>query len=113
MNRTILILVLVFYPFLLKAQSPQSLKDCIAYGLEHHLSKQVYANEKLAAKSRSREALSGYLPTVNINGGLDDNLKVQESVIPAGLFSPTEMRVAFTKQYVTNVSAQLRFWKMM
>ena len=107
MNRTILILLLAIYSPLLKAQSTQSLKDCIAYGLTHHLSKQVYANEKLAAKDRSREALSGYLPTVNINGGLDDNLKVQQSVIPAGLFGPTETRIAFTKQFATTASAQL------
>jgi outer membrane protein len=106
-NRSILILLLVVAPLLLPAQPIKSLKDCIAYGLENHLSKQIYANERLAASAKSREARAGYLPAVNINGALDDNLKVQETVIPAGLFSPTDIRVAFTKKFATNVSAQL------
>jgi outer membrane protein len=107
MKRARIILLLLICGSQLQAQSVSSLKQCIAYGLQHHISRQVYANEKLSARSKSREARAGYLPSVNVNGGIDDNLKVQESVIPAGTFGPTELRVAFTKKFAATGSAQL------
>lgn len=64
-------------------------------------------NEKIAAKEAIREAPAAYLPTVAINGSIDDNLKVQEQIIPAGLLGDEDVRVAFTKQFSTNASIQL------
>lgn len=89
------------------AQSNWTLKSCIEYGLKNHRSNNLYANEKLAADAKAREALAAYLPSVSINGSIDDNLKVQETVIPAGVFSDTDIRVAFTKKFTTNPVAQL------
>lgn len=39
-------------------------------------------------------------------GTIDDNLKVQQSVIPAGVFGPTDLKVAFTKKFNSNVVAR-------
>lgn len=39
-------------------------------------------------------------------GTIDDNLKVQQSVIPAGLFSSADLKVAFTKKFNSNVVAR-------
>jgi outer membrane protein TolC len=109
MNRiTFIFLGMVWlFPASLFAQENWTLRDCITYGLKNHRSNRVYANEKLAADAKAKEALSGYLPSVNINGSLDDNLKVQQSVIPAGLFGPQDIKVAFTKKFNTNASIQL------
>ncbi|SFD23864.1 Outer membrane protein TolC [Chitinophaga sp. CF118] len=108
MNRRIIsILLLGFSPCIAAAQQTKSLKDCISYGLAHHISKGVYANEILSAKYKSKEALAGYLPSVNVSGSLDDNLKLQESIIPAGLLGPTDTHITFGKKFNSNTSIQL------
>ncbi|MDQ6479205.1 TolC family protein [Dyadobacter sp. LHD-138] len=90
-----------------RAQEHLSLKQCIDYGLKHHRSTIVYKNEREAARFKAKEAMAAYLPAVNINGSVDDNLKVQQSVIPAGVFGPTDVKVAFTKKFNSNVTAQV------
>ena len=89
------------------AMNTLSLKNCVDYALKNHLSNTIANNEILAAKEKEREALSGYLPQINTNISFDDNLKRQVSVIPAGAFSPNEIRVQFGNQYNTNATAQL------
>ena len=90
-----------------RAQEHLSLKQCIDYGLKHHRSTVVFRNDQEAARYKSKEALSAYLPVVNVNGSIDDNLKVQQSVIPAGIFGPTDLKVAFTKKYNSNAVGQV------
>ena len=90
-----------------RAQEHLSLKQCIDYGLKHHRSTVVYKNEREAARFKAKEAMAAYLPAVNVNGSVDDNLKVQQSVIPAGVFGPTDVKVAFTKKLNSNVTAQV------
>jgi outer membrane protein len=94
-------------PFRVAAQSAWSLKTCIDYGLKNNRSNLVYANEKKAADARAKEALAAYLPSVGINGTLDDNLRVQQTVIPAGVLGPNDVRVAFTKKFNTNLIARI------
>lgn len=90
-----------------QAQEHLSLKQCIDYGLKHHRSTVVYKNEGEAARFKAKEAMAAYLPAVNVNGSVDDNLKVQQSVIPAGVFGPTDVKVAFTKKFNSNITAQV------
>jgi len=99
--------LLVLLPISLAAQSRWSLKSCIEYGLKNNRSNAVYANEKRIADAKAKEALAAYLPVVSINSTLDNNLKVQQTVIPAGIFSPNDIRVAFTKKINTNHVARL------
>lgn len=87
--------------------TPFSLRECVAYALKNHLSNTVASNEILAANEKAKEALAGYLPQVNTNITFDDNLKRQVSVIPAGAFSPNEIRIQFGNQYNTNATAQV------
>lgn len=89
------------------AQEVWTLKSCIEYGLKNNHSSAMYANDKEVADAKAKEALAAYLPTITLTGSLDDNIKVQETVIPAGVFSPTDLRVAFTKRYQVNPVAQL------
>jgi outer membrane protein TolC len=107
MNKNILFLLLAFLPFRLSAQSAWSLKTCIDYGLKNNRSNAVYANEKKIADAKAREALAAYLPSIGVTSTLDDNLKVQVSVIPAGIFGPNDLRVAFTKKFNTNHVARV------
>lgn len=107
MSKRCLGIILLMIPFALSAQRDWTLKSCIEYGLKNNHSNVIYENEKSAADAKAREGLAAYLPTVSGTGTLDNNLKVQTSVIPAGVFGPTDLRVAFTKQYQVNPIAQL------
>ncbi|SFW79090.1 TolC family protein [Chitinophaga sancti] len=107
MNKKLLVAVLMLITGTAYAQDNWTLKGCIEYGLKNHRSNVVYANEKKAADAKAREALAAYLPGVSIQGSIDDNLKVQETVIPAGIFGDQDIRVAFTKKFNTNPMAQL------
>lgn len=105
-KKTALVLML-FLPACLFAQESWDLKTCIEYGLKNNRNSVIYENEKLAADAAAKEALAEYLPKIGLNATLDDNLKVQTSIIPAGVFGPTDIKVAFSQKYNTNASAQL------
>ena len=107
MRKKTLLLILYSIPCTLYAQDTWNLKACIAYGLKNNRNSIVYANQKLAADALTKEALADYLPKVSLNGTLDDNLKVQQSVIPAGVLGPGAVKVAFTQKFNSNVTAQL------
>ncbi|RKR82028.1 outer membrane protein TolC [Mucilaginibacter gracilis] len=104
--KLILILICIL-PFKLFAQQQWDLKDCIAYGLKNNRSGVVYENEKKAADAKAKEALAAYLPSLNVSSSFDDNLKVQQSIIPAGIFGPDPLRISLTQRYNTNSVAEL------
>jgi outer membrane protein TolC len=107
MKKNTLLALICLLPLQLLAQQQWSLKDCIDYGLKNNRSNAVYENEKRAADAKAKEALADYLPKVSLTGTFDDNLKVQQSIIPAGIFGPDPVKVAFTQKYNTNGVAQL------
>jgi outer membrane protein TolC len=94
--------LLLLLPGLMQAQQKWELKDCIEYGLKNHGSTRIAENDIRNAAAQRKEALSTYLPGISGNGNITNNLKPQETVIPAGIFSPTDIKVAFTKKYNTN-----------
>lgn len=97
--------MLLTLPLLSQAQVAWSLKDCIDYGLKHFGTVRIAQYQKENAKQQSRQALSGYLPQITGNGSLDDNLKLQTTLLPAGVFGPEPTRIALGSKYQTNVSA--------
>ncbi len=80
-----------------------SLKDAVAYSLQNHPSTITYSNDLKAAKQKSIEALSAYLPQVSGTGTLDDNIQRQYTIIPAGTLSPQEIKLQLGTQYLTNL----------
>ncbi|MCT3897517.1 TolC family protein [Elizabethkingia meningoseptica] len=104
---SIFILFNVFFIVQIKAQEKFDLKQCIDYGLKNNPSSVISFNDKRIADAKAKESLAAYLPNLNFSGTVDDNLKVQEQVIPAGLFGDQDIRVAFTKKFTTNGSVQL------
>lgn len=89
------------------AQENWTLKQCIKYGLTNNRNNTIYANEKLAADAKAKEVLADYLPKVSLTSTLDNNLKLQQSVIPAGIFGPDEIRVSLTQKYNSNFVGQV------
>ncbi|MCW4467619.1 TolC family protein [Flavobacterium sp. MFBS3-15] len=84
------------------AQEAWSLKQCIAYGLQHHRNNTIYANEKLAADAMAREALAAYLPNIGITASFDNNIRLQQTVIPANVFGPEAIRGSLGQRYGTD-----------
>jgi outer membrane protein TolC len=107
MNKMMTMAFLMIFSSSAFAQSGYSLKECIDYGLKHHGSQRVYQNKKQQADEMAREALSDYLPQVNGTATLDDNLKLQTNIIPAGAFSPTETKIQFGTPYNSGFVVQL------
>lgn len=107
----VIVSALVLYAIGTKAQSSSnmSLKACIEYGLTHHRSIYVAQNGIEKAKQQAREALSSYLPQVNVNAGLDYNLKLPQNIIPAGSFPgmTEEQRITFGTTYNSTQVIQL------
>lgn len=101
------IILLLLATVQIHAQQKLTLKECIAYSLDNHLSNQVYKNNVEIANQQGREALSGYLPQLSANATFDYNLKRQTTIIPAGGFSPTETKIQFGQPFVTNPALQL------
>lgn len=87
-------------------QEPWSLKKCIDYGLENHLSAQISQQGVVKARQQALEGIAGYLPQVNGSFSIDDNLKRQTQIIPAGIFGPDPVQVQFGTQF--NSSAMLQ-----
>ncbi|WP_321333288.1 TolC family protein [uncultured Bacteroides sp.] len=100
-----IISILIFLSFFLKINSQESysLAKCIEYSLQHHASVNIYQNNIKIAKEQKREAISYYLPQISLNGTLTDNLKLQTTIIPAGMIGDKEVAMQFGKQYTTNI----------
>ncbi|MHA4736936.1 TolC family protein [Dyadobacter sp. MSC1_007] len=89
------------------AQTKLSLKDCIAYGIKNNGNVKIAQYKESIAVQQGREALSGYLPQVNASGALDDNLKLQSTVLPGAVFGSTEdRRIKLGSKYSSSISAQ-------
>ncbi|MBO9728500.1 MAG: TolC family protein [Chitinophaga sp.] len=89
------------------AQERWTLKQCIDYGLKNNRNNVIYANQKRIADAKAKEAIADYLPRVSMTSTLDNNLKLQQSVIPAGVIGPHELKVSLTQKYASNTMTQL------
>lgn len=87
------------------AQTNWTLKNCIDYGLQHYGTVRIAQYQTQTADQQARQAVGLYLPQVSGTGNFTDNLKLQTSIIPAGIFGPEPVRVAFGQKYQTNASA--------
>jgi outer membrane protein TolC len=102
-------IALIFFSLWLNAgaQEKWTLKRCVEFGLTNNRNNTVFANEKLAADAKAKEALADYLPKISVTSTIDNNLKLQQSVIPAGIFGPNELKVSLSQKYSSNATAQL------
>lgn len=86
-----------------------NLKKSIEIGLEQHPNVEMFKNNVRKAKQTKKEGLSAYLPQVNAEIGLEDNIKLPVQIIPAGTFGPgtPEQEVAFGMKYNSTLVAQV------
>lgn len=82
------------------------LKDCIDYGLKNFGSIQIAQYQTETANEQARQALGQYLPQVNVTGTSVNNIKLQQSIIPAGVFGPEPRVFIIGQKYQTNLTAQ-------
>lgn len=108
--KLILKLVIVFLLIntaYLQAQKTYTLQECIEFSLQHHASVEVYQNNIQIAKEQKSQATSLYLPQANGSFSFTDNLKMQTTIIPAGILGPKEMEMQFGKQYNNNATIDI------
>ena len=82
------------------------LKDCIDYGLQHYGTVRIAQYQTETANQQARQALGQYLPQVSATGTALNNLKLQQSIIPAGLFGPEPQVFIIGQKYQLNVTGQ-------
>jgi outer membrane protein TolC len=82
------------------------LKDCIDYGLKNFGSIRIAQYQVETANQQTRQALGQYLPQVNVTGTSVNNIKLQQSIIPAGVFGPDPRVFIIGQKYQTNLTAQ-------
>lgn len=92
-------------PLWSEGQTNWTLKQCIEYGLQHYGTVKVARYQRELADQQARQALASYLPQVNGVGTIDDNIKLQSTLIPGGFISPEPQRLALGSKYTTSVSA--------
>jgi outer membrane protein TolC len=108
MKRKLLFLTAVLFSLSAFSQETFGLKDAINYSLKNHGSNVIYNNQLEKVRLQSKEALSAYLPQVNANVTLDDNLKRQTTVLPGAMFGQAkDILVQFGNKYTTNAVVQL------
>jgi outer membrane protein len=104
-----LMLALLFFLSgrLIAQDQTMSLKECISYTLQHHPNSTIYKNSAKSAEEKIRESRSALLPSISGNVGLDYNLKLATSVIPAGAFSDKETKLQMGSKFSNTAYIQL------
>lgn len=87
-------------------QSGFSVKDCINYTLKNHPASSIYKINAAISGEKIRETRSSFLPSVAANAGLDYNIKLQTSIIPAGTFSASETKLQIGNKFGTSAYVQ-------
>jgi outer membrane protein len=92
------------------AQTTYTLAQCVDYALKNHRTLKIASNDVKIAYERKKEGQSAYLPQINAQVRWDDNLQLQQTVIPPislGTFTTPEQNVQFGQQYNTLIGIQL------
>lgn len=85
------------------AQTTWSLDECINYTLENHPAVAVYENNRSIAEEQTTQSIADYLPQVTGSATFTDNLKLQTTILPAGVVGPEAAEVRFGTEYNTVV----------
>lgn len=99
----------IFFLFMLSgyflpavAQRGFSLLESVDYTLKNHPSLLLYNNNLRIAEEKSKQSISGYLPQISASATFNDNLQLQTTVLPAGIFGPEAKPIQLGTQYNTN-----------
>lgn len=104
---TLLVVAVFLCAFQAHAQSQVlSLKESINYSLQHHPSSTIYKYSAQSAAEKIRESKAAFLPSVSGSVGLDYNMKLQTTIIPAGSFSATETELQMGNKFSNSAYVQ-------
>ena len=95
-------LILMILSNCLIAQNKYSISDCIDYALKYNLSKKVYENQIEIAKEKKNQAMAAYLPQINGVVNAVDNIRLQTTILPAGIVSANEKEIQLGSKYNIN-----------
>jgi outer membrane protein TolC len=84
----------------------RSLKECIEYGLKNFGTVRIAEYQKQTADQQARQAVGQYLPQVSGSGTFTNNIKLQRSIIPAGVFGPEPQVLIIGQKFQNNLVAQ-------
>lgn len=107
MNKIKIFLALMIAPALMYSQEEFSLDDAINYGLKNNTD---FKNVQLDAEIRKEfafEVMTEGFPKINVNLDYSYAFEQQVSIIPAGIFGPTEQEFIFAQPQTTNLKADL------
>jgi outer membrane protein len=83
-----------------------NLKNCIQYSLQHNPKSTIYANNVRISEQKITESRAALLPSINANVGVDYNMKLATSVIPAGTFGASETKLQMGNKFSTAAYVQ-------
>ncbi|MDD3320363.1 MAG: TolC family protein, partial [Paludibacter sp.] len=92
------------------SQNVFSLKECLDYANKNNQNIKISGYDLNVAQKKVNEQKGALLPQVNINGSLDDNLKLNTQLIPAEMFggaAGTYQAVSFGTKYSLSAGIQL------
>jgi outer membrane protein len=87
-------------------QDALQLRDAIQVTLKNHPSSTIARNNAVIAGHKVTEARASFLPSVNASTNVDYNIKLQTSVIPAGVFGDTQTRLQMGNKFSTGALIQ-------
>lgn len=91
MRTAVLIISLMFLGQFYAQNEPMNLSDCLNYGLVNSPQMTLSNNELEMVKYNKRELYEPYLPQLNLSGGIDYNIKLATTIIPASDFGFDEL----------------------
>ncbi len=97
------LILFTYCTFVANAQTPTTLGQSIDYTLKNHPSLKVFDNHVAIAQQKSNQSISDYLPQVSGTATWTDNLKLQTTILPAGIFSDKPTAVQFGTKYTSNM----------
>lgn len=102
-------LLLLATAFIVDAQKPFSLKECINYSSSNNSKVKIATYDVEASEQRIREQQGIYLPQINGSASLDDNLRLTTTLLPGELAGkPGEMvPITFGTKYNMSGGLQL------
>lgn len=104
---TLLVIAIYLGAFQANAQSQVlSLKESINYTLQHHPGSTIHKYSAQSAAEKIRESKAAFLPSVSGSVGLDYNIKLQTTVIPAGSLSATETKLQMGSKFSNSAYVQ-------
>lgn len=111
MRTAVLFLVLIFVGQLHAQDNEMSLSECLNYGLKNSPGMIIANNELEMIRYNKLDLYNPYLPTLNLSAGIDYNLKLATTIIPAadfGLGPGTEdLEISMGQPHTNNATVHL------